>query len=138
MAIIVLLRLWEFGSAMILYLNALRDIPSEYYDAAKVDGCGGIRAFFRITLPLLGRVTFLNLVLQVIAAMQEFSAPYMITGGGPMKGTYTIGMLIYDEMFRFHNAGYANAVSWVLFVLVTAIVLLLFAFTRRRREDGQI
>ena len=135
MLIIVLLRLWEFGSSMILFLNALRDIPGEYYDAAKVDGCGRISAFFRITLPLLGRVTFLNLVLQVIAAMQEFSAPYMITGGGPMKGTYTIGMLIYDEMFRYHNAGYANAVSWAFFMLVTGIVLVLFAVTRRRREE---
>ncbi len=136
MLIIVLLRLWEFGSAMILFLNALRDIPGEYYDAARVDGCGSVGAFFRITLPLLGRVTFLNLVLQVIAAMQEFSAPYMITGGGPMKSTYTIGMLIYDEMFLYHNAGYANAVSWAFFMLVTAIVLVLFAVTRRRREDA--
>ena len=135
MAIIILLRLWEFGSAMILFLNALRDIPAEYHEAARVDGCGRIRGFFSITLPLLKRVIFLNLVLQVIAAMQEFNAPYMITGGGPMKSTYTIGMLIYDEMFRYHNAGYANAVSWVLFVLISAIVTLLFAVTGRHRED---
>ena len=59
----------------------------------------------------------------------------MITGGGPMKSTYTIGMLIYDEMFRYHNAGYANAVSWVLFVLITAIVTLLFAVTGKVREE---
>lgn len=136
MAIIILLRLWEFGSAMILFLNALRDIPAEYHEAARVDGCGRIRGFFSITLPLLKRVIFLNLVLQVIAAMQEFNAPYMITGGGPMKSTYTIGMLIYDEMFRYHNAGYANAVSWVLFVLISAIVTLLFAVTGRHREDN--
>lgn len=135
MAIIILLRLWEFGSAMILFLNALRDIPAEYHEAARVDGCGSIRAFFSITLPLLRRVIFLNLILQVIAAMQEFNAPYMITGGGPMKSTYTIGMLIYDEMFRYHNAGYANAVSWVLFVLITAIVTLLFAVTGKVREE---
>ena len=136
MFMIILLRLWEFGSAMIIFLNALRDIPAEYYDAAKVDGCGSVRAFFSITLPLLGRVMFLNLVLQVIAAMQEFSAPYMLTGGGPMNGTYTIGMLIYDEMFRYHDAGYANAVSWVLFVLISAIVTVLFAVTgKSRRED---
>ena len=134
MAIIILLRLWEFGSAMILFLNALRDIPAEYHEAARVDGCGRIRAFFSITLPLLRRVIFLNLILQVIAAMQEFNAPYMITGGGPMKSTYTIGMLIYDEMFRYHNAGYANAVSWVLLVLITAIVTLLFAVTGKVRE----
>ena len=135
MAIIILLRLWEFGSAMILFLNALRDIPAEYHEAARVDGCGSIREFFSITLPLLRRVIFLNLILQVIAAMQEFNAPYMITGGGPMKSTYTIGMLIYDEMFRYHNAGYANAVSWVLFVLITAIVTLLFAVTGKVREE---
>lgn len=121
MGIIVLLRLWEFGSAMIIFLNALRDIPKEYYEAAKVDGCGSIRSFFAITLPLLKNVIFLNLILQVIAAVQEFNAPYMITGGGPLKSTYTLGMLIYDEMFRYHNIGYANALSWVMFLIITII-----------------
>lgn len=133
LAIIILLRLWEFGSAMIIFLNALRDIPKEYYDAAKVDGCGKIRCFFSITLPLLKNVVFLNLILQLISAMQEFNAPYMITGGGPMKSTYTIGMLIYDEMFKYHNTGYANAVSWVLFVIITAFVLILFKVTGQHR-----
>lgn len=137
LAIIILLRLWEFGSAMIIFLNALRDIPKEYYDAAKVDGCGKIRCFFSITLPLLKNVIFLNTILQFISAMQEFNAPYMITGGGPMKSTYTIGMLIYDEMFKYHNAGYANAVSWVLFVIITVFVLILFRITGRHREDNQ-
>lgn len=135
MAIIILLRLWEFGSAMIIFLNALRDIPHEYYEAAKVDGCGKIRSFFVITVPLLKNVIFLNLILQLISAMQEFNAPYMITGGGPMKSTYTVGMLIYDEMFRYHNAGYANAVSWTLFILITAAVILLFALTGRHKEE---
>ncbi len=132
---IILLRLWEFGSAMIIFLNALRDVPKEYYEAAKVDGCGGFRAFFRITLPLLKNVIFLNLVLQTIAALQEFNAPYMLTGGGPMKGTYTIGMLIYNEMFRYNNIGFANAVSWVLFVLITVIVYLMFLITGRTRKE---
>lgn len=135
MAIIILLRLWEFGSAMIIFLNALRDIPREYYEAAKVDGCGRIRSFFSITLPLLKNVIFLNLILQLISAMQEFNAPYMITGGGPMKTTYTLGMLIYDEMFSYRDVGYANAVSWTLFTLITAAVMLLFAVTGRHREE---
>ena len=135
--IIILLRLWEFGSAMVIFLNALRDIPEEYYEAAKVDGCGSVRAFFSITLPMLRDVIFLNLVLQTISAMQEFSAPYMITGGGPMGSTETVGMLIYDQMFRFGDAGYANAVSWSLFVLITAVVLLLFKFTGKLREESR-
>lgn len=135
LSIIILLRLWEFGSAMIIFLNALRDIPREYYEAAKVDGCGRIRSFFKITLPLLKNVMFLNLILQLISAMQEFNAPYMITGGGPMKSTYTLGMLIYDEMFKYHNAGYANAVSWTLFMLITLAVILLFSITNRHSEE---
>lgn len=135
MGIIILLRLWEFGSTMIIFLNALRDIPMEYYEAAKVDGCGKIRGFFAITLPLLKNVIFLNLVLQVIAAMQEFNAPYMITGGGPLKSTYTLGMLIYDEMFSYHDMGYANAVSWVMFVLIALIVGIMTKLTGRGRAD---
>jgi len=132
---IVLLRLWEFGSAMILFLNALRDIPQEYYEAARVDGCGRVRGFFSITLPLLRNVIFLNLVLQTIAAMQEFSAPYMITGGGPVKSTETVGMLIYDEMFRFGDISMANAVSWGLFMLITIVVILLFRMTGGMKEE---
>lgn len=136
MAVIVLLRLWEFGSAMIIFLNALRDIPREYYDAAKVDGCGKVRCFFSITLPMLKNVIFLNLILQLISAMQEFNAPYMITGGGPMNSTYTIGMLIYNEMFRYHNVGYANAVSWSLFAIISAVVIIIFRFVRNTESDS--
>ena len=135
--IIVLLRLWEFGSTMIIFLTALRDVPKELYDAAKVDGCGKIRSFFSITLPQLKNVIFINFVLQTIAAMQEFNAPYMITGGGPMNNTYTLGMLIYDEMFRFGDAGYANAVSWVMFVLIAAVVAVMYRISGRLRGDEQ-
>ena len=135
--VIILLRLWEFGSTMIIFLTALRAIPKELYEAAKVDGCGKVRAFFAITLPQLRRVIFVNLVLQTIAAVQEFNAPYMLTGGGPLKSTYTVGMLIYDEMFRFNdmNVGYANAVSWVLFVITSLIVGIMFLAARHRGED---
>lgn len=135
MGIIILLRLWEFGSTMVIFLNALRDIPKEYYEAARVDGCGRIRGFFSITLPLLKNVFFLNLILQIIAAMQEFNAPYMITGGGPLKGTYTLGMLVYDEMFSYHNMGYANAISWVMFVIIALIVGIMTAVTKRGRAE---
>ncbi|MDE6666553.1 MAG: sugar ABC transporter permease [Ruminococcus sp.] len=133
--IIILLRLWEFGSTMIIFMTALRDIPKEYYDAAKTDGCGKIRSFFLITLPLLKNVIFMNVVLQTITGLQEFNAPYMITEGGPLKSTYTVGMLIYDEMFSYYNAGYANAVSWVLFVLTAIVIFVMFRFTGRLRED---
>ncbi|MDE6781388.1 MAG: sugar ABC transporter permease [Ruminococcus sp.] len=132
--IIVLLRLWEFGSTMIIFLTAVRNIPKEYYEAARVDGCGSIRAFFSITLPLIKNTVFINVILQTISALQEFNAPYMITGGSPMKSTYTIGMLIYDEMFSYNNAGYANAVSWILFVLTAAIIYIMFRIGKKRSD----
>ncbi|MDD6279549.1 MAG: sugar ABC transporter permease [Oscillospiraceae bacterium] len=127
MAIIVLLRLWEFGSTMIIFLNALKEIPTELYDAAKVDGCGKIGSFFAITLPMLKKTIFINLILQIIAAVQEFNAPYMLTKGGPLKSTYTMGMYIYDEMFVYNNVGYANAVSWVMFAALAVIIAAMYA-----------
>lgn len=133
--IIILLRLWEFGSTMLIFLAALRDIPRELYDAAKVDGCGRIRSFFSITLPQIKKVIFINLILQTISALQEFNAPYMITGGGPLRSTYTVGMLIYDEMFKYSEAGYANAVSWVLFAVIALAVGLMYLVTGRRERD---
>lgn len=135
--IIILLRLWEFGSTMIIFLTALKNIPKELYDAAKVDGCGSVRAFFSITLPQLRGVIFVNLILQIIAAFQEFNAPYMITSGGPLKSTYTLGMLIYDEMFRYNETGIANAVSWLLFMIIAAAVAFMYIISgwMKRRDE---
>ncbi|MBP5578203.1 MAG: sugar ABC transporter permease [Ruminococcus sp.] len=133
--IIVLLRLWEFGSTMVIFLAALRDIPRELYDAAKVDGCGGIRTFFAVTLPQIRNVIFVNLILQTIAAMQEFNAPYILTGGGPLGRTRTIGMLIYEEMFTYGEEGMANAISWLLFVLIAIIVALMYKLTGKARRE---
>lgn len=135
--IIILLRLWEFGSTMIIFLTALKNIPKELYDAAKVDGCGSVRAFFSITLPQLRGVIFVNLILQIIAAFQEFNAPYMITSGGPLKSTYILGMLIYDEMFRYNETGIANAVSWLLFMIIAAAVAFMYIISgwMKRRDE---
>ncbi|MBP5379716.1 MAG: sugar ABC transporter permease [Ruminococcus sp.] len=133
--IIALLRLWEFGSTMVIFLAALRDIPRELYDAAKVDGCGGIRTFFAVTLPQIRNVIFVNLILQTIAAMQEFNAPYILTGGGPLGRTRTIGMLIYEEMFTYGEEGMANAISWLLFVLIAIIVALMYKLTGKARRE---
>lgn len=137
MFIIILLRLWEFGSTMVIFLAALRDIPKDFYDAARVDGCGRVRAFFRITLPLLKNVIFINLVLQTISALQEFNAPYMITDGGPMKSTFTLGMLIYDYLYSSIKPGYGYAVSWLLFAFIAAAVFLMYKISDRFREDIQ-
>ncbi len=137
MSIIVLLRLWEFGSTMIIFLAAIQKIPLELYDAASVDGCGRIRKFFNITLPQLKGVIFFNAVIQTISALQEFNAPFMITGGGPLKSTYTTAMYIYDAAFSEWNVGVANAASWILFVMSALIISLIFVVRRKTEERSK-
>lgn len=135
MFMIVLLRVWEFGSTMIIFLSALNDIPRELYDSAKVDGAGKIRSFFSITLPMLKNVIFINLVMQIITAFQEFNAPFLITGGNPMKSTYTLSMFIYDMAFRYHDIGCANALSWILFTLTAVFIFFIFRITKKLRSN---
>ncbi|HVY81306.1 MAG TPA: sugar ABC transporter permease, partial [Steroidobacteraceae bacterium] len=96
---IVLLRLWQFGSAMVIFLAGLQGIPSDLYEAARLDGASPWQVFRRITLPLLTPVIFFNFIMQVIQAFQEFNGPYVITGGGPLKSTYLLPLMIYEEAF---------------------------------------
>jgi len=127
---IMLLRLWQFGSAMVIFLAGLQAIPQDLYEAAKIDGAGAWRTFFRITLPILTPVVFFNFIMQVIQAFQEFNAPYIITGGGPLKSTYLLPLMIYEESFKYFDMGYASAISWVLFGLTAICAAAAFSSSR--------
>jgi len=123
---LTILRIWQFGSAMVIFLAALQDIPQDLYDAAAVDGANKFTVFRKITVPLLTPVIFFNFVMQLIQAFQEFNAPYLITGGGPLKATYLLPVYIYDQSFQYYNMGYGSALSWVLFVIIMIFTLLIF------------
>ena len=121
-----LLQVWQFGSAMVIFLAALKGIPAELYEAASIDGSGKWNQFLHITLPQISSVVFFNLIMQSIQALQNFTSAFVITGGGPMKRTYIIGMKLYDDAFRFYKVGYACAESWILFLEILALTLLVF------------
>jgi oligogalacturonide transport system permease protein len=127
---IVLLRVWEFGSTMVIFLAGLQSIPVDLYEAASVDGCKKIRQFFKITIPLLSPTIFYNVVMQLINAFQEFNGPYLITRGGPQNGTYFLPMLIYDATFKDYKMGYAAAMSWFLFVVILIFTVLVFRYSK--------
>lgn len=131
MFVISLLRIWQFGSAMVIFLAALKDVPEELYESARVDGASKLRIFFKITLPLITPTIFFNLVMQLVNAFQEFNAPFMITKGGPLRATYLTSMMIYDNAFRNFSMGYASAMSWVLFIIIMAMALVLFKTSSR-------
>lgn len=121
-----LLVVWQFGSSMVLFLAALKNVPTELCEAARVDGAGRIRVFFTITLPLLTPTIFFNLIMQMINAFKEFNAPYLITKGGPLNSTYLYGMMIYENAFQHSKMGYASAQSWILFLIILAVTALTF------------
>lgn len=121
-----MLQIWQFGSAMVIFLAALKQIPSDLYEAAEMDGAGRFRKFFNITLPQISSVLFFNLIMQSIQALQNFTSAFVITGGGPMKKTYIIGMKLYDDAFKYYKVGYACAESWILFLVILALTLLVF------------
>ena len=123
---ITLLRCWQFGSAMVIFLAALQSIDKSLYEAASIEGAGPVKVFFYITLPLLTPVIFFNLVMQMVQAFQEFNGPYIITQGGPLKSTYLLPLYIYDEAFKKFHMGYASAIAWVLFLIIMVLTLIAF------------
>lgn len=127
---ITLLRLWQFGSAMVIFLAALQNVPQSLYEAALIDGAKRRQTFFYITVPLITPVIFFNLVMQMVQAFQEFNGPYIITRGGPLKSTYLLPLYIYESAFRHFEMGYGAALAWVLFVVVMLLTLIAFASSR--------
>lgn len=123
---IALLVVWQFGSSMVLFLAALKNVPTELYDAARVDGAGSFTRFWKITVPMITPIIFFNLIMQIIHAIQEFTSAFIITNGGPNHGTYLLGVKIYEDSFKNLKMGQASAESWVMFVAILLITLLVF------------
>ncbi len=124
--VICLLRVWQFGSAMVIFLAALKGVPTELYEAATIDGAGKWRQFFSITVPLITPIIFYNLVTQICQAFQEFNGPYIITQGGPRNSTTLISLLIYNSAFKNYEMGMASAMAWVLFIILMVFTVIAF------------
>lgn len=127
---ITLLRLWQFGSAMVIFLAALQNVPQSLYEAAMIDGARKWQAFFRITIPLITPVIFFNFIMQLVQAFQEFNGPYIITQGGPLKATYLLPLYVYDAAFKNFEMGYGAALAWVLFSIVMVLTIIAFATSK--------
>lgn len=124
--VICLLRVWQFGSAMVIFLAALKGVPLDLYEAASIDGAGKWRQFFSITVPLITPVIFYNLVTQLVQAFQEFNGPYIITQGGPRNSTTLISLLIYNSAFKTYEMGMASAMAWVMFIILMIFTTISF------------
>lgn len=125
-----IIDVWQFGSSMVLFLAALKQVPGELYDAANVDGAGKARTFIHITLPMISPVLFFNIIMQTINMLQNFTSSFVVTGGGPIRSTYVIAMKLYEDAFSNYNMGYACAESWIVFFGILVFTVAYFWTSR--------
>jgi multiple sugar transport system permease protein len=129
-----LIGLWGIGNFMLINIAGLQSVPTELYEAARMDGAGAWSMFRRITIPLISPILLYNLVISLIVTFQYFTQAYTMTNGrgDPNNATLFINLNLYREAFQFNRMGYGAAIAWLLFVIVLILTLVLFAFARKR------
>ncbi|WP_460579637.1 carbohydrate ABC transporter permease [Humibacter ginsengisoli] len=133
---LIFVSVWRsLGFAMILFVAALQGVPTERYEAGRLDGAGTIALFRYITLPGIRPTMLFATMMLTIQSLQVFDLVYVMTGGGPIYRTDTLVNLIYRDGFVNFQTGYAAAVSWVLFALIMLISLLQLRIFRYNDVD---
>jgi multiple sugar transport system permease protein len=125
---LVIMSLWGIGGGMIIYLAGLQGVPTDLYDASKVDGANLFQRFRYVTFPMMTPVVFYELVLSLIATFQYFTEAYVASGGsgGPARSTLFYNLYLYQNAFKYFDMGYASTMAWILFVVVLVLTLLVF------------
>ena len=123
---LIALGVWQFGSSMLIFLAAIKNIPQSYHEAAIVDGAGPVKRFFSITLPMLTPIIFFNLINQVIGAFQAFNSSYLITQGRPLNTTLYYGVHLYNKAFDQFEMGYGCAMAWFMLLVIAFFTALIF------------
>lgn len=133
---IVLMSLWSVGSTVILYLAALRNVPIELHEAAKIDGAGPLRRFWHVTVPMISGTIFFTLIVNTIGSLQIFTEVYTMFFGNMRSGTASSAGLFYNiylfrQAFEFFRMGYASAMAWLLFVIIMILTFIQIRVSKR-------
>jgi multiple sugar transport system permease protein len=132
---LILVGIWGAGNTAVIFLAGLQQVPRSLYEAAVVDGAGALQRFRHVTLPMLSPVIFFNLVMGIIGSFQYFTHVYVMTAGisgggrgagGPEFSTLVYPLYLYQNAFLFFRMGYASAMAWMLFLIVAAILVVVF------------
>lgn len=129
---LVIIGLWGVGNMMMYMLAGLQGVPTELYEAARVDGAGPLTMFFRITLPMISPVIFYNLVLTTIGVFQYFLVAYVLSNGTGRPGNATLfyAMHLYRTAFSYSEMGYGSALAWAMFIVALIVTIILFGTQR--------
>ncbi len=130
---LIIMGLWSLGSAMVIFLAGLQNIPTELYEAASIDGAGTWARFWNVTLPLLSPVIFFNLVVGIIGSFQVFTTVFIVSNGqgGPSNATLFLVLYLYQNGFVFFKMGYASLIAWMLFAIVLIFTGIQFLVARK-------
>ncbi len=121
---IIIMGAWGVGATVIIFLAAIKGVPSVLYEAAVIDGAGAFTRFKVITLPAISPTIYFNLIMGIIGSFQSFLTAYIMVGGGPNKASYFYGQLVYEMAFRDNRMGYASALSWILLLMILGITVI--------------
>lgn len=129
-----LLGIWAVGNAMLILLASLQGVPTELYEASKIDGANGFQRFLNITIPMISPVIFYNLTLNVIGAFQYFVPAMLIGGleGNPQRSLLFFPLHFYRQAFVFSDMGYGSVLALLLFVITMLATAFLFFVVQRR------
>lgn len=128
---LVLIHMWSQGAAMVIFLATLQDVPRSLYEAAMIDGASALRRLWNVTIPMVSPVILFNLVMSFIGGFQYFTLPWLLTQGGPSNATEFYSLYLYRNAFLFLRMGKANALAWILFLVIILFTYLLFRFSGR-------
>ncbi|KAA3664805.1 MAG: sugar ABC transporter permease [Chloroflexi bacterium] len=126
---LLIIGLWSAGNAMLFTLIGLQNVPTEIYDAAKVDGANGWRQFWHITIPMITPVIFYNLVMAVIGLFQYFTIPWILTRAStqdPGQSQYFFNIHFYKTAFTYQDMGYGATLAWLLFFIAMSLTIFVF------------
>ncbi len=133
MPCIALMSIWRsMGYNMVIFLAGIKAIPTQLYEASRIDGANRFQMLWHITLPLLKPTLFFVLVMSIIGSLQVFGEIYVMTNGGPGNATLTYNYFLYQNAFLWFKMGYAASLGYVLFLIIFVLTIIQFKFLGAR------
>jgi multiple sugar transport system permease protein len=128
----VIMGIWGIGNAMLTMLAGIQSVPTDLYDAARVDGAGKFATFWNVTFPMISPVVFYNLTLSIVGLFQYFLVPLVVNQGTGRPGgaTFFYNLYLYKTFFVNQNMSYGSTLAWLLFLVILIVTIVLFATAR--------
>ena len=129
----IMMSLWSIGTAMVIFIAGIAEVPQSLYEVAEIDGAGAFSKFRHVTLPMVSPVILYNLVMGIINAFQYFTQPYVMTRGrgDPNNAAMFYALYLYRNSFNYLQMGYASAMAWIMFLVILGATLFVLYSSKR-------